>query len=128
MAWVWRIFTWWQVETFGTWLMTRLRGRQVGVDRLGNRYFENRQGTRRWVLYDGEVEASKVPPEWHAWLHHTVNAPPSDAAPPRPWEKEHIPNLTGTPDAYRQPGHLSAAGRRDRATGDYEPWRPETKS
>ena len=95
MAWALRIFTWWQVETFGTWLMTRLRGRQVGVDRLGNRYFENRQGTRRWVLYDGEVEASKVPPEWNAWLHHTANAPPSDAAPSRPWEKEHISQFDG---------------------------------
>ena len=117
----------------GTLLFTWLRGHRVGADEFGNRYYRSKgrrlQGReRRWVLYKGPAEASKVPPEWHAWLHHTANAAPSGAAPARPWEKEHIPNLTGTSGAYRPPGHLSAAGRRDRATGDYEPWRPEAKN
>lgn len=120
-----RIFTWWEVETFGTWLMTRFRGHMVGSDHCGNRYYENRQGTRRWVLYEGEVEASKVPPEWHGWLHHTVFHPPAAEVISKSWEKEHSPNLTGTPYAYRPPGHPSAGGQRDRATGDYERWRPE---
>jgi NADH:ubiquinone oxidoreductase subunit len=77
------------------------------------------------VLYKGEAEASKVPPEWHAWLHHIVKEPPPPGGVPRrAWQKEHIPNLTGTSGAYRPPGHDYKGGHRARATGDYEPWVP----
>jgi NADH:ubiquinone oxidoreductase subunit len=80
---------------------------------------------RRWVLYNGEVEASRVPPEWHAWLHHTVDVPPQLGQWPHyPWQKEHVPNLTGTPLAYRPPGSLLRGGHRAPASGDYEPWTP----
>ena len=77
------------------------------------------------VLYAGEVEASRVPPEWHAWLHRLVVDPP-DAAKikPRPWQKPHQPNLTGTARAYRPPGHTLKGGHRAKGTGDYEPWIP----
>ena len=119
-----RLFTWWRVDTIGTALFTWRKGRQIGVDQLGNRYFEERHGRRRWVLYAGEVEASSVPAEWHAWLHHTTDARPTEGASRHDWERPHMPNPTGTPDAYRPPGHLSKGGQRDRATGDYEPWRP----
>ena len=34
-------------------------------------------------------------------------------------------NLTGTGLAYRPPGHLKSGGRREKATGDYEAWKPE---
>jgi NADH:ubiquinone oxidoreductase subunit len=51
--------------------------------------------------------------------------PPADGARPAPaWQKPHVPNLTGTPEAYRPPGHVAMGGRRAPATGDYEPWRP----
>jgi NADH:ubiquinone oxidoreductase subunit len=77
------------------------------------------------VLYNGEVEASRVPPEWHAWLHRTVVDPPKPgAAQPRPWQKPHQPNLTGTGQAYRPPGHTLKGGQRAKGTGDYEPWIP----
>ena len=116
--------------TLGTRLFTWLRGREVGIDQLGNRYYTERKPragrpARRWVMYQGEAEATRVPPEWHAWLHWTIDAVPSGAGRPhRPWQKEHLPNLTGTEDAYRPPGHVLQGGRRARATGDYEPWRP----
>ena len=115
--------------TLGIRLFTMLRGTFVGTDSQGNRYFRNRARRagareRRWVLYNGEEEASRVPPEWHAWLHHTTDAVPSADAPRRPWQKPHLPNLTGTPDAYRPPGDLARGGVRPSATGDYEPWRP----
>lgn len=99
--------------------------RFVGEDAQGNRYYTSRDGRRRFVLYDGYADASRVPPEWHIWLHHTVAEPPT-VAPPKvqPWEKEHVPNLTGTPFAYRPPGSLTQAGTRAPATGDYEPWTP----
>ncbi|MBM3569807.1 MAG: NADH:ubiquinone oxidoreductase subunit NDUFA12 [Alphaproteobacteria bacterium] len=105
---------------FFTWL----KGEPVGKDEFGNMYYRERQGTRRWVLYAGEVEASNVPAEWHAWLHHTVDQPPLGPRPAKPWEKTHLPNLTGSAEAYHPAG--SVLGNRGRAatTGDYEPWRP----
>ncbi len=113
----------------GTWLFTKLRGRQVGTDAAGNIYYTEsrpRPGsgrTRRWVAYAGVPDASKVPAEWHAWLHYTTDAPiPADGH--HPWQKPHLPNLTGTPTSYRPPGHDYEGGQRARATGDYEAWTP----
>jgi len=124
--------------TLGTRLHTWLRGEEVGRDQFGNRYFRRKGGggggvgktslrkESRWVIYADEVEASRVPPEWHSWLHHTTDEiPRADGAPPRPWWKEHQPNMTGTPLAYRPPGHALAGGVRPKVTGDYEPWTPE---
>jgi NADH:ubiquinone oxidoreductase subunit len=79
---------------------------------------------RRWVLYNGEPEASKVPPEWHAWLHFTVEQAPTGERPKPKFEKPHQPNLTGSAGAYHPPGSVLGEGRRAKATGDYEPWRP----
>ena len=115
--------------TFSTWLLTKLRGERVGEDAYGNVYYKSgrvRSGGReeRWVIYKGEAEASKVPPEWHAWLHHTVNAPIE--TPDRAWIKPHRPNATGTVDAYLPPGHDLRGGHRERATGDYQAWTPES--
>ncbi len=121
--------------TWGTRLYTWLRGQEVGRDAEGNRYFREKGGgrvhddslrrERRWVVYNGQVEASRVPPEWHAWLHHTSDEIPPEGGPPRrPWQKDHLPNLTGSGQAYRPPGHTLKGGRRDKATGDYEPWTP----
>ena len=114
--------------TIGTRLFTWFSGRLVGSDGLGNRYFElkkPRKGVRarRWVLYAGQGDASEVPPEWHAWLHHTTDAPIPQAA-RRPWQLPHQPNLTGTPGAYRPQGHDYRGGHRPHATGDYESWTP----
>ncbi len=121
-----RIFTWWIEATTGTWLMTWWWGELVGSDEFGNQYYRHKGGDRRWVIYHGGVEASRVPPEWHAWLHRMVAKPPSEEPMlTRPWEKAHRPNATGTDQAYLPPGHLGRGGERDPATGDYEPWRPQ---
>ncbi len=114
--------------TLGTWLFTWWRGERVGGDDAGNRYFRDKRPStrgraRRWVLYAGEAEASRVPAEWHAWLHHTTDEVPSARA-KWAWQKEHRPNLTGTNEAYRPPGHVLVGGARQPATADYEPWRP----
>ncbi len=114
------------MATFGTLLMTWWKGELVGDDQFGNRYYRDKADPkRRWVIYKGEAEASKTPPEWHAWLHRTVDEPPLGPRAPIAWEKEHIPNLTGTMEAYRPAGSLLEPGRRPHATGDYEAWRPE---
>ena len=112
----------------GTWLFTKLRGRRGGADAARNVYFEERRGraglrVRRWVASAGPPEASEVPPEWHAWLHYTTDAPLPETG-RRPWQKPHLPNATGTPLSYRPPGHDYRGGQRDRATGDYEAWTP----
>lgn len=123
------IFTWWEGATFGTWL--GLRGKtQVGEDSLGNIYWEGGADAnglpRRWCIYNGLNDASRVPPEWFSWLHHQIeDAPDSALPPPRIWEKPAEPNLTGTQLAYRPPGAMEAGGRRAAATGDYEAWAPD---
>ncbi|MGH7188917.1 MAG: NADH:ubiquinone oxidoreductase subunit NDUFA12, partial [Acetobacteraceae bacterium] len=112
----------------GTLLFTWFRGRFVGRDDAGNRYFEERRPrrglrSRRWVLYAGRPEASAVPAEWHAWLHYTTEAPLYGIH-RWPWQRPHLPNQTGTPASYRPPGHDYEGGRRSPATGDYEAWSP----
>ncbi len=120
------------MTTFGTRLFTWLRGEFVGEDEFGNRYYQERDSVRaadrrrrRWVIYKGEDEASTVPPAWHAWLHHIRAEPPSEKPPVRrPWQKPHIPNLTGTPQAYRPPGDMVGGERPEGMPPAYQPWRP----
>jgi NADH:ubiquinone oxidoreductase subunit len=103
----------------------------VGEDPYGNKYYraKPRKGykrERRWVIYNGAPEATKIPPEWHGWMHHqTDTVPDQDSRSFRKkWQKPHQPNMTGTSQAYRPPGHLLEGGKRAPATGDYEPWTP----
>lgn len=112
----------------GTRLFTMFKGNRVGQDSAGNVYYEERRPRpgyriRRWVDYKGAVEASAVPPEWHAWLHHTTDAPLAETA-RKPWQKPHLANATGTAASYRPPGHDYEGGKRAAATGDYEAWTP----
>eukprot|EP00168_Porphyra_purpurea_P003081 TRINITY_DN13699_c0_g1_i1.p2 TRINITY_DN13699_c0_g1~~TRINITY_DN13699_c0_g1_i1.p2 ORF type:complete len:132 (+),score=18.76 TRINITY_DN13699_c0_g1_i1:19-414(+) len=82
-------------------------GTLVGVDRAGNKYYENKEylyGRDRWVDYAAsDFDASQVPPEWHAWLHHSVDVTPKDAdfkdLVPR-YQRDHLQNQTGTKNAY----------------------------
>jgi NADH:ubiquinone oxidoreductase subunit len=130
-----KIFTWWDGATVGTSLFSALNGEQVGTDGQGNKYFRAKKkggrGTsdgleRRWVIYNGANDASRVPAEWHGWLHHTYDElPESHLPPPKIWEVDYTPNATGTPGAYRPQGALERGGRRAGATGDYESWTPD---
>jgi NADH:ubiquinone oxidoreductase subunit len=120
------LFGWWRGATYGTLMTTWFSGQKVGTDAFGNRYYQTRDGKRRWVLYTGTVEASRVPPDWHGWLHHTFKEPPTvDAFKPKSWELGHRPNMSGTPGAYRPEGSLARSGIRPAATGDYQAWKPE---
>lgn len=120
------IFTWWNGQTIGTRLWTARKGQLVGEDAQGNKYYRTADNKRRWVIYNGEVEASRIPPEWHIWLHHTIDEPPTERSDDvKAWEKPHNPNLTGTASAYHPQGSLLAGGKRAAATGDYEAWRPD---
>ncbi len=78
-----RLFAWWDGVTIGTaWTLLSRGARFIGADEYGNRYFEERRTSlegrkRRYVTYNGYADASRVPPDWHGWLHHTVAEPPS---------------------------------------------------
>jgi len=82
------LFTWWDGATLGTALFSALNGSKVGEDPLGNRYFEGKG--RRWVMYAGANDVSRVPPEWYAWLTRQIDGvpdgsvvtPPDCALPP----------------------------------------------
>jgi len=120
------IFAWWKTATYGTLMTTWFSGQKVGADKFGNRYYQTKDGKRRWVLYAGTVEASRVPPDWHGWLHHTFKEPPTvDVLMPKVWELDHRPNMTGTDGAYRPEGSLARSGVRAAAAGDYQAWKPE---
>jgi NADH:ubiquinone oxidoreductase subunit len=129
-----KIFTWWNGATIGTLFTIAKHGRFVGEDEQGNRYYEAKtdKGSydvgrkRRWVTYNGYAEASKVSPDWHGWLHHTFEEPPTvEPLLRRKWEKDHLPNMSGTPYAWRPQGSLARKGERPAATGDYEAWKPD---
>ena len=126
------IFTWWNGATIGARFHIGRRGVFVGRDENGNRYFEAKDNSdsydsrkRRWVIYQGYADASKVSPDWHGWLHYTFDEPPTvEPFKLKAWEKPHLPNLTGTINAYRPAGAISRGGERAKATGDYEAWTP----
>lgn len=112
----------------GIQLLTWWKGEKVGEDEFGNIYYRERgskesKKERRWVIYSGTPEPSKVPAYWHGWLHHAEDTPTPVSDRMRwPWQKTHLPNLTGTLYRYL-PRSLKGAPRPD-ATGDYTPWKP----
>ncbi len=119
-----RAVTWWDGQTLNTQLYTARKGVKVGEDEQGNVFYQSRDGKRRWVIYNGEIEASRVSPDWHGWLHHTFKEAPTD----RPmvhkaWEKQHLENLTWTAQAYAPAGSIRRAAPSERR--DYEAWSPE---
>jgi len=119
-----RAVIWWDGQTIGTMLFTRRHGVKVGEDDQGNIFYENRDGSRRWVIFNGEAEASRVSPDWHGWLHHTWADPPSKTPiKHKVWEKPHLENLSGTPMAYAPPGSIRRT--EPAARSDYEAWSPE---
>lgn len=125
-----KIFTWWDGATIGTMLWSARHGEHVGTDAQGNKYYRSKakdgQRERRWVIYAGANDASRVPAEWHGWLHGSYDElPESHLAPPRIWEVDYTPNATGTLGAYRPAGALERGGHRASATGDYEAWSPD---
>ncbi|MEZ5716639.1 MAG: NADH:ubiquinone oxidoreductase subunit NDUFA12 [Paracoccaceae bacterium] len=119
-----RTVTWWNGATLNTLLYTWRKGEKVGEDAEGNRFYRSRDGKRRWVIFNGEAEASRISPDWHGWLHHTFDELPSETPlPHKAWEKPHQENLTGTMLAYAPPGSLRSESPKERR--DYEAWSPE---
>jgi len=102
-----QLFTWWNRQTLGTFIHTLLFGKFIGKDQFGNKYYSNSKG-KRWVIYKDLVESSKIPPEWHLWIHSL---------------KDNIPqeNLTGTSKAHKPEGSLSNDSKKNNKK--YETWK-----
>ena len=119
-----QFFTWWNGQTLGTRFYTWRKGEKVGEDENGNVYYRS-QDDRRWVIYNGQAEASAIPAGWHGWMHkRTDTAPSQENYPVREWELPHRENLTGSAAAYRPKGSIASQEKLPEVTGDYEAWRP----
>ena len=115
-----QIFTWWHKQTIGTFIYTLFTGKYVGKDQFGNKYYSNSK-EKRWVIYKDKVESSRIPPEWHLWIHFLVKNKPNSNANKFPWQKKYEENLTGTKRAYKPEGSLSSESKKDMKK--YESWK-----
>ncbi|KAK1760351.1 NADH ubiquinone oxidoreductase subunit NDUFA12-domain-containing protein [Echria macrotheca] len=84
-------------------------GTLVGVDKFGNKYFENAEELplrTRWVDYaKHDFDPSQIEPLWHSWISYAIDTPPNKdpiAITNRSWASpKHIPSLTFGPGAFR---------------------------
>ena len=82
------IIGWWKNTTVGARFDINRRSAFVGEDDWGNRYFEEKKEgpkdstlpgrKRRYVIYNGPAEPTRVSADWHGWLHHTFDKPPTE--------------------------------------------------
>ena len=95
------IFTWWNKQTFGTFLKTLFTGKFVGRDEMGNKYYKNKRD-ERWVIYSGNIEATKITSDWFLWMHHTTDKIPVDKDVKKyKWQKKHLENQTGSMNSFK---------------------------
>ena len=116
-----QIFTWWHKQTLGTFLYTLFAGKLIGRDQFGNKYYSNSKG-RRWVIYKDNIESSKIPPEWHSWIHFLKINKPSNEEKKFSWQRQYEENLTGTTRAYKPEGSLASGLKKNMKK--YETWKP----
>ena len=116
-----QIFTWWNRQTVGTFIYTLFKGKLVGKDQFGNKYYSSSNG-KRWVVYKDLVESSKIPPDWHSWIHFIKKNKPYDNVNKYGWQRDHQENLTGTDKAYKPEGSLSV--NKKKSIKKYETWKP----
>ena len=94
-------FTWWNKQTFGTFLKTLFFGKLVGKDELGNKYYKNKKD-ERWVVYANSIEATKITSDWYLWMHHTIDKIPTETSDKKyNWQKKHESNKTGTKNRHK---------------------------
>ena len=115
-----QIFTWWYRQTLGTFIYTLFTGKFVGKDEFDNKYYTNSKG-KRWIIYKNVTESSKIPPEWHSWIHFIKKNKPSSETKRFSWQKKHEENLTGTKKAYKPEGALNSDSRKE--IKKYETWK-----
>ena len=115
-----QIFTWWHKQTVGTFIYTLFLGKFSGKDQFGNKYYSG-SNKKRWVIYKNNIESTKIPPEWHSWIHFMRRDVPSADMKKYSWQKKHDENLTGTKKAHKPEGSLSSNSQK--ITKKYETWK-----
>ena len=111
-------FTWWNKQTFGTFLKTLFYGKYVGKDKFKNKYYKSKKD-ERWVVYSSNIEATKISSEWYLWIHHTVNKIPDQNIKKKYlWQKEHLENQTGSNNS-----HKPVKIKRNDIQKKYETWK-----
>ena len=73
------------------------------------------------MIYQNNIESSKIPPEWHSWIHFLTRDTPSNNTKKFSWQKQHQENLTGTKKAYKPEGSLSSDLKK--SNKKYETWK-----
>ena len=94
------IFTWWNKQTFETFLKTLFFGKYVGSDEQGNKYYKSKKN-ERWVVYSNKIEATKINSDWYLWMHHTIDKTPDSKEKKFLWQKNHLENQTGTKNSFK---------------------------
>ena len=95
------IFTWWNRQTFGTFLKTLFFGKYAGTDENGNKYYKSKNN-ERWVVYSNNIEATKITSDWYLWIHHTTdNVPDNNIKNKYLWQKKHQENQTGSSNSFK---------------------------
>lgn len=108
------------LNRLGSRLYTIAFGKRVGTDAYGNRYYTHKKNKcKRWVLYNGVNDPSKVPVNWHIWLHS------SDQEPMESKEITWMPNCTGTEYSHRYTGNIANIPKTELQC--YEAWIPKPK-
>ena len=112
------IFTWWNRQTFGTFIKTLFYGNFVGKDEFGNKYYKSKKN-ERWVIYFNNIEATKITADWYLWMHHTVDKIPAQKDKINHlWQKKHLENQTGS--IYK---HKPVKIKKDEDLKKYETWK-----
>ncbi len=110
-------FTWWNKQTFGTFLKTLIYGKFVGSDEYGNKYYQSKKN-ERWVIYANNIEATRITSDWYLWIHHTIDKIPNKSETKYKWQKKHLENQSGTSNSFK-PVKL----RKNEIKKKYETWK-----
>ncbi len=96
-------------------LKIKISSKKMGQDEFGNSYYQNKSG-KRFIVYKGIAEPSKIPAQWHSWIHYYHDIAPVNIRTNKySWQKIHLPNLTGTKNAYYP---------KTKKSTPYQPWKP----
>ncbi len=91
---------------------------KVGEDEYGNSFFELKRKDylgrkKRYCLYNGVVEASKISPEWHPFMHYQIDVDEvKKTFKQYKWQKPATPITTLSKDKYLPKNHILNAQKK----------------
>ena len=91
------------------------------LEEFGNKYYSDSKGKKRWVIYKKRVESTKIPPNWHSWIHFQTKNKPNLKRQLFSWQKQHEENLTGTKREHKPDGSMLNNEKKDMKK--YETWK-----